>query len=73
MMKFLKSLFVVIQYLVAAAFMQIAGLLAFLAGGVAWAHWDSLWAAAGGFLLVIVLAMPVYGLLNGDIKPRRSR
>ncbi len=74
MIKLLKSLFAIIQYLVAGAFIQIAGLVAFLVGGVAWAHWGSLWAAAGGFLLVIVLATPVYGFLSGDIKlPPRSR
>lgn len=73
MTKLLRNLFAIIQHLVAGAFMQIAGLIAVLAGGAAWAQWDSLWAAAGGFLLVVVLSLPIYGLLNGDIKPCRSR
>lgn len=73
MKKLLKDLLALIQYILAGAFMQIVGLIAIVTGGVAWAHFGSLWAAAAGFVLVVVLSMPIYGLLSGDIRPSRRR
>ncbi|GGY67611.1 hypothetical protein GCM10007071_13290 [Marinobacter zhanjiangensis] len=68
-MKILKSLVAIVRYLAAAYFIQIATLIAFLVGGAAWSHFGSLWAAAAGFLLVIIASAPIFGLLHGEIKP----
>ena len=70
----LASVFRGIRYIVALGFMQIAAALAFLLGGASWMKFDSFWAGAAGFLLVIVISIPIYALLDGgDPKPPKGR
>ncbi|MFC4260540.1 hypothetical protein ACFOZ5_16090 [Marinobacter lacisalsi] len=73
MMKVFQNLVAIVRYLAATFFIHIATLIAFLAGGAAWAHFGTPWAGALGFLLVIVPSVPIFGLLHGNSNEPPSR
>lgn len=65
-MNFLKSLLRGVRFILAQSFLQIAGICGLLVGGAAWSQFGTWWAALGGFVLVIVVSIPVYALIDGD-------